>query len=318
MPIAARAPVALGAATWTHRRRAVNAAREGRCLMANLRAGLIGSGMMGRHHARVLGALEGSIWSQWPTPAATPTVWPAGRRVLASVEALDRGGHRLLPWSRCRRSSTRRSASTLAEAGVHAMVEKPLAQDTAVGDRTWPRPSEAGARRRRRAHRAVQPGVCNKLELGWRPVSSVRSTRSSPAARDRSRPGSPTSGWSRTSATHDIDLTAWVTGRPYVSVSAHTAHRSGREHEDLGLPWWRLVEGHGHQPSRELALAAQGAGHDHHRRTGHIRGRHADRRPDLLCQRRDRDHMGRHREVPRGVGRRRHPLRNPQARTLAR
>lgn len=27
--------------------------------MANLRAGLIGLGMMGRHHARVLGSLEG-------------------------------------------------------------------------------------------------------------------------------------------------------------------------------------------------------------------------------------------------------------------
>ena len=34
-------------------------------------------------------------------------------------------------------------------------------------------------------------------------------------------------------ATHDIDLTAWVTQSPYASVSAHTAHKSGREHEDL-------------------------------------------------------------------------------------
>jgi predicted dehydrogenase len=34
-------------------------------------------------------------------------------------------------------------------------------------------------------------------------------------------------------ATHDIDLTAWVTGQSYATVSAQTAHRSGREHEDL-------------------------------------------------------------------------------------
>jgi predicted dehydrogenase len=34
-------------------------------------------------------------------------------------------------------------------------------------------------------------------------------------------------------ATHDIDLTAWVTGASYRSVSARTAHRSGRAHEDL-------------------------------------------------------------------------------------
>jgi UDP-N-acetylglucosamine 3-dehydrogenase len=34
-------------------------------------------------------------------------------------------------------------------------------------------------------------------------------------------------------ATHDIDLTAWVIRSPYRSVSAHTAHKSGRSHEDL-------------------------------------------------------------------------------------
>jgi predicted dehydrogenase len=33
--------------------------------------------------------------------------------------------------------------------------------------------------------------------------------------------------------THDIDLTAWVTQQTYTSVSARTAHKSGREHEDL-------------------------------------------------------------------------------------
>jgi predicted dehydrogenase len=34
-------------------------------------------------------------------------------------------------------------------------------------------------------------------------------------------------------ATHDIDLTAWVTRSPYRTVSAQSAHRSGRRHEDL-------------------------------------------------------------------------------------
>jgi predicted dehydrogenase len=34
-------------------------------------------------------------------------------------------------------------------------------------------------------------------------------------------------------ATHDIDLTSWVTGFAYLSVTAHTAFRSGRGHEDL-------------------------------------------------------------------------------------
>jgi len=34
-------------------------------------------------------------------------------------------------------------------------------------------------------------------------------------------------------ATHDIDLTAWVIRSPYRTVSAYTAHKSGRPHEDL-------------------------------------------------------------------------------------
>jgi predicted dehydrogenase len=34
-------------------------------------------------------------------------------------------------------------------------------------------------------------------------------------------------------ATHDIDLTSWVTGLSYRSVSARVAYQSGREHEDL-------------------------------------------------------------------------------------
>src|SRR5207245_1643369 len=34
-------------------------------------------------------------------------------------------------------------------------------------------------------------------------------------------------------ATHDFDLTAWVTGSYYASVAARTAHKAGRPHEDL-------------------------------------------------------------------------------------
>jgi len=34
-------------------------------------------------------------------------------------------------------------------------------------------------------------------------------------------------------ATHDIDLTSWITGKSYTAVSARTAHRTNRLHEDL-------------------------------------------------------------------------------------
>ncbi|MBC7290167.1 MAG: gfo/Idh/MocA family oxidoreductase, partial [Actinotalea sp.] len=44
-------------------------------------------------------------------------------------------------------------------------------------------------------------------------------------------------------ATHDIDLTAWVTQSAFTSVAAQTAHRSGREHEDLVAVVGRLAGG---------------------------------------------------------------------------
>ena len=34
-------------------------------------------------------------------------------------------------------------------------------------------------------------------------------------------------------ATHDINTTQWLTQTDYRSVAAHTAHRAGRDHEDL-------------------------------------------------------------------------------------
>jgi predicted dehydrogenase len=44
-------------------------------------------------------------------------------------------------------------------------------------------------------------------------------------------------------ATHDIDLTTWVTRKAYATVAAHTAHRSGREHEDLVAVVGNLADG---------------------------------------------------------------------------
>ncbi len=44
-------------------------------------------------------------------------------------------------------------------------------------------------------------------------------------------------------ATHDFDLTAWVTGSRYVEVSAQVARRAGRPHEDLVAAVGRLADG---------------------------------------------------------------------------
>jgi len=120
----------------------------------------------------------------------------------------------------------------LAEAGVHAMIEKPLAQDTrsatavalafsarglvgAVGHIERYNPALQQARSR------IEAG-----ELGH--IYQVVTRRQGPFPARIADVGVV-----KDLGTHDIDLTAWVTQQEYASVAARTTHRSGREHEDM-------------------------------------------------------------------------------------
>ena len=60
--------------------------------MANLRAGLIGLGMMGRHHARVLAGLEGVDLVAVADPGGDQHGVAGGRPVLSSVQELIAAG----------------------------------------------------------------------------------------------------------------------------------------------------------------------------------------------------------------------------------
>ncbi len=96
----------------------------------NLRAGLVGLGMMGRHHARVLGQLPGVDFVAAADPSGDVhgvlgdvPVGDSVQYVLDAkpdyiVVAAPTGFHRDM-------------ALRIAEAGVHAMVEKPLAPSVA-------------------------------------------------------------------------------------------------------------------------------------------------------------------------------------------
>ena len=65
--------------------------------MANLRAGLVGLGMMGRHHARVLASLEGVDLVAVVDPGGDVHGVAQGRDVLSSVGELIQKR----TWSRC-------------------------------------------------------------------------------------------------------------------------------------------------------------------------------------------------------------------------
>lgn len=199
--------------------------------MANLRAALIGLGMMGRHHARVLGSLPGVDLVAVADPGGDVHHVAGGRPVFENVEQLIEHG---IDYCMVAVPTIYHEpiGLALAEAGVHAIVEKPLAQDTPSAERLAKAFSDKGlvgaVGHIERYNPALQQ-VRARLEAGeLGDVYQVQTRRQGPFP---SRIADV--GVVKDLGTHDIDLTAWVTQQTYTSVAARTAYKSGREHEDL-------------------------------------------------------------------------------------
>lgn len=209
--------------------------------MADLRAGLIGLGMMGRHHARVLKSLPGVKLVAVADPAGDPHGVAGGLEVGTDVQHLIDAGidYAMVAVPTAFHEET---AVALAEAGIHAMVEKPLA------------PTEDSARRMVRAftERGLV-GAVGHIERYNPALQSLRARLAEGELGDvyqvvtRRQGPFPARiadvGVVKDLATHDIDLTAWVTQSPFVSVAAQTAVKSGREHEDLVAIVGKLADG---------------------------------------------------------------------------
>lgn len=210
--------------------------------MASLRAGLVGLGMMGRHHARVLHSLSGVDLVAVVDPMGDAHGVAGDSHVYDSLaQAIERGG---LDYCVVAAPTAyhRDLALELAEAGVHALIEKPLASDVAsateIADAFERHGLVAAVGHIERYNPALQEAR-RRLEAGdLGEVFQVATRRQGPFPARISDVGVV-----KDLATHDIDLTAWVTQQPFVSVSAGTAHRSGREHEDLVSFVGRLSDG---------------------------------------------------------------------------
>jgi predicted dehydrogenase len=196
-----------------------------------LRAGIIGVGRMGRHHVRVLGELPDVELVAAADIQGRPAKSFRGLEVVDTVdELLDRGIEMCVLATPT--VTHEPIAVQLAEAGVATLIEKPLAHDTKAAQNI----AEAFARTAtlscvghiERFNPSLQE-MRHRLaagELG--DLYQVVTRRQGPFP-DRI----VDAGVILDLATHDIDLTAWVTGATYRSVSARSAHRSGRPHEDL-------------------------------------------------------------------------------------
>jgi UDP-N-acetylglucosamine 3-dehydrogenase len=210
-----------------------------------LRGAVLGLGMIGRHHARIL--------QSHPAMRLAGAVDPGGDRfgavhrpelVYGSVAELlaAPGGAPDFAIVAVPTEEHLGAARALAGAGVHMLVEKPLAATTAeareiidvvrsaelhaaVGHVERFNPALLELRRR------VRDGQLGEVFL-------VATERVGPFP-DRVRDV----GVVKDLATHDLDLVRFLGGSPVERVAAQTQHRMGRRHEDLVLVTGRLAGG---------------------------------------------------------------------------
>ena len=199
--------------------------------MTDLRVGLVGIGMMGRNHARVLRSIDGIDLVAVADPAGDVHNMAGSARVVDTVAEMIAHGIDMAVVA----TPTVYHLGTgleLAEAGVHTLIEKPLATDGAEAKQLVDAFEAAGL-----VNAVGHIERCNPALVALRArldngdlgeIYQVATRRQGPFPNRIADVGVV-----KDLATHDIDLTAWVLQDKYERVSAHTAHKSGRPHEDL-------------------------------------------------------------------------------------
>jgi UDP-N-acetylglucosamine 3-dehydrogenase len=204
-----------------------------------LRGAVLGLGMIGRHHARILQTSPGLAFAGAVDPTGDRYRALLDPALLhADVDALLTRGRPDFAVVAVPTEEHLPAVRVLAEAGVHVLVEKPLAGSVAEGEELIEVVRAAGV------HAAVgHVERFNPALLGLRDriaevgdVVLVATERVGPFP-DRIKDV----GVVKDLATHDLDLVRWLASSPVAGVSAQTAHRMGRAHEDLVLIVGRLA-----------------------------------------------------------------------------
>ncbi|NSC22029.1 gfo/Idh/MocA family oxidoreductase [Streptomyces albus subsp. chlorinus] len=209
-----------------------------------LRAGLVGLGAMGRNHARILASLDGVEFVGAVDPAGDPHgslhALP-GVPVLHEVADLLALGVDYVVVA-CPTALHEEVGLQLAAHGVCALIEKPLAHSAEAARRLVRAFEErglvAGVGHVERFNPALQQ-LRARLEAGeLGEVFQVVTRRQGPFPHRIADVGVV-----KDLATHDIDLTGWITGQEYATLAARTVSKSGRPHEDMVAVVGSLADG---------------------------------------------------------------------------
>lgn len=206
-----------------------------------IRVGLIGLGMMGRHHARVLREVEGVELVAVADAMGDPHKVAGQVPLLSSVDELILMGLDAaivaVPTQFHEEVGLR-----LAEANVHALIEKPVAHDVVAAKRLVEAFEAQGLIAAVGHVERFNPALINmrqRIESGeLGDVYQVQTRRQGPfPARIADV------GVFKDLGSHDIDLTGWLAQSSYRQVAAEVTHRSGRAHEDMVLMTGKLENG---------------------------------------------------------------------------
>lgn len=207
----------------------------------NIRMGIVGLGMMGRHHARILAKLRGVDFVGAVDPNGDPEgVLRSGElysdvdqllamKVDAVVVAVPTVDHEPI-------------ALHLASNGINCLIEKPVAADVDTARRIVASFHDRGligaVGHVERFNPALQEMERRLREGQLGRVFSVATERVGPFP-DRVRD----IGVVKDLATHDIDLVRWLGHAEFDVVWGQTAHKMGRPNEDLVAAVGRLTNG---------------------------------------------------------------------------
>jgi predicted dehydrogenase len=195
-----------------------------------LRIGLAGLGSMGRNHARVLARIDGVDFVGGADPAGDPNRALGGHRLFPAIEDLLDAGVDAMVLA-IPAVDHEKNAIRLADAGVHTLIEKPLAADLdgaiAIREAFRDRPLVAAVGHIERFNPALLE-MKRRLDqncLGRAFAISTKRTGPFPL-----RIGD--TGVVHDLATHDIDIVHWLMG-DFSTLRAELGNRIDVSREDM-------------------------------------------------------------------------------------
>jgi len=196
---------------------------------------------MGRHHARVIRQVAGMELTAVADPYGDQHAAAEGTTVLSDAAGLVAAGVDAAMVA-VPTHLHEEVALELAAAGIHVMVEKPIAATATAGRRMADAFTDAGLLGCVGYVERCNPAL---LEMRRRisagalgEVYQITTSRQGPFPARIADVGVV-----KDLATHDVDLVAWIAQSPYVVISGQVSHRSGREHEDMMVATGRLANG---------------------------------------------------------------------------